>query len=235
MNQPQYQMPGGVMTQPAPKKKSKAGIIIGAIAGFLVLVVIVAFLVPSPEKKFYGTWKGTVDYTEQVKDRFGDVAQYVDDSFRFEFEIDFTFNNDKTYSYSLNEESFNTNKQVLVNEFTSVLEKSLRATLGDYYTDTQIAEYFESYYGKTIAEYSAEAFKDLTYESINESMSGEGNFKVTDDKLFLSKGKEYQVDETAYDVFVQKSANEIVLTEEYENNVKTSNTDGILPLTLIKQ
>ena len=223
------------MVQDAPKKKSKAGIIIGVIAGIFIIAIIAAMFSGSPEKKFYGSWKASIDYTDSVKEKIGTYSSSVSKDFKFEIALDFTFNDDNTYKYSLNEESFDKSKQMLVDEFTVIMKNELKTTLGSTYTDAEIETQFKEYYGKSIKEYTEDLFKDFTYDSVKSTMTGEGKFKVKDNKLFLSDALNHDVDETTYDIFEEKSSTEIVLLEEYEKNVKTSDSGNIFPMTLIKQ
>ena len=214
-----------------PPKKSKKGLIIGIVAGVLVLLIVIAALTPSPEKPFFGRWKADIDYTESAKGEFDEYAKYLDDDFSCVLSVDFTFNDDKTYKYSLNKDSFDKAKSMLESNMEKIMIKVVKEAAYNTLTESEINEAFENAYGMTVKEYVKDAMKDFTYESVNASLSGEGNFKVSDNKLFLSDGLDHNVDESTYDVFVKNSSTEIVLTEEYVKNIKSENADSIFPMT----
>ena len=245
--QPTYQQPpyqqvpqqqfGGAPVQTQVKKKSN-GAVIGIIAAVLIIAIVGAlFLAGSkPEKKFYGEWSSNQDLTEKFKESFGENAKYLGDDFKYEFTVDFVFNEDNTYKAEINKDSYDK----MMSDYKVALKKAtIASTRNQYpafssYSDEEITALLEASLGKKLDEYIDDSLADYTYEKTAQETNISGNFKVEDNKLFLSNGTDKQIDPNVYAVFEEKSDTEIVITD-YLSNGETNDKVFALPSTLIKK
>lgn len=211
----QPMMGGNTAVMQQPPKKKKTGLIIGIVAGILVLALLVAILgSSSPEKPFYGTWTATFDATEKLKENLGENVEMLDPDFKYEFKATVTFNKDNTYTMTLDESSYNAAQNALVEQYKKYIVKTIKDLYPEYnaYSDDEIITLYEEISGESISDLSSD---DETKE-LAEEFNGEGQFKVKDDMLMLSDGLDYAVDEDSYFTFVQVSDTEIKITDHFD-------------------
>ncbi len=232
---PQYQtVPGGnTAVMPQPKKK-KTGLIIGIIlAVVVILIAAVALSGDSPEKKFYGDWTFTIDGTEELLDGDEEITAMFDEDFKYEVKVNVTFKEDNTYVMELDKESYDQASKALYDQLKKAVINSIREQLPEYadYSDEEIEKLYEDSTGEKLDADMVELIDGSGYEEAAKEFNDEGKFDVDGDKLMLSAGLEYDVDEETYYIYEIVSDNEIDCKEFYE--------DGILDpdeqITLIRQ
>ena len=243
--QGQYQQPAQAGFAPAPpvapaKKsggKTAVIIILAAIIGIaLIAILVTTFGKKDPAKQFYGSWKTTADFTEEIKDNMGESKDYISDDFKFELTLNFTFNEDGTYKMQIDEDKLSATMDDFKAELKQVILKYFRAENSAYakYSDKELIALFDKAMDGGYDAYVDQLFKDeIDVQSLRDSYNVEGKFKVEDGKLFLSAGKEYNVDESAYFLYEIKSENEIIFND-YLINGKSDDTNLPMPVTLTK-
>ena len=240
--QMQYQYQQGAVAVAPPKKNNK-GVLIAVIA--VICLIIAGILAAAvlfgggPEKKFYGSWSATMDLTDSLKDALGDDADLLDDDYKFEFQVDFVFNEDKTYEMGINKESFSTSQEAFAKEIKASVRKLMIDTMKESlptYSENELLDAFEQYYGKSLDDYVEEIMSselDIDFDEISKSLDYKGQYKVDDDKFYLSDDLEHIIDEKTYAVYELKSDNEIYVSD-YVVNGKSSDKVFTLPFTMIK-
>lgn len=242
--QGQYQQPiqpSYAPVPPAPAKKSGGKtaviIILAAIIGIALIAIIVTALgKKDPAKQFYGNWNTTADFTQELKDNMGEVKDYISDDFKFELTLNFTFNEDGTYKMQIDEDKLSVTMDDFKAELKQVILKYFKATNSTYakYSDKELIALFNKVMEGGYDAYVDQLFKDeIDVQSLRDSYNVEGKFKVDDGKLFLSAGKEYEVDESAYFIYELKSDNEIVFND-YIINGKSDDSNLPMPVTVKK-
>jgi len=224
---PMYQMPPQPMPVQEPKKK-KTGLIDGIIAGVLILLIVIGVVAAggSPEKPFYGTWTITVDATDGILEEAGEMAAYFDEDFEYKFTATAVFNKDNTYSITLDQAAYQQTQDELVAQMKKALAAEVRDEYPEYasYTDDEIVALYEEGSGESFDD----LFTDEDLQDVVDDFDGEGNFKVDENKLMLSDGRDYNVDEDKYYVFEVVSENEINCKEYYDNGVLDPDENFVL-------
>ena len=225
------------MQAPPAKKKSKAGIIIGVVIAVIAIIAVIAVVIISgnkPEKKFYGEWTVTLDYTQKVKDSEGEIKDYLGDDFKCAFDAKVLFNKDGTYSITVDDNAI----QQLKDSLKKPLEKAFCAYMrGQYssvsqYTDEQIIQAYESGAGQSMDALLTQVIDEMKLETIAKR-DFEGNYKVDKEHFYLSASKDHAVDETEYAVYTLKDNDTIEVTD-YILDGKSNDTIFSLPCTLEK-
>ncbi len=157
------------------------------------------------QSKYIGTWKGTLDMTDAIAEEFANDEEMGDYFTITDFSIVMylEFENDGTYSMWVEEESVEKAVENMIDD----LEIGMEDYLTDYFASEGVTmtvqEALDSL-GMTMDELMEDSFDDeMIDETVDEMLNeikNEGNFKVDGDKLFLSDGLEYAVDENAYEI-----------------------------------
>lgn len=157
------------------------------------------------QSKYIGTWKANLDFTEIMND---ELANDVDMGGYFTI-TDFSvvmyleFNDDGTYSMWVEEDSVEQAMEQMIDDLTLGMEDYLTDYFASEGITVTVQEALDSL-GMTMDELMDDSFDDeMMDETVNDmldAINGEGNFKVEGDRLFLSDGLEYAVDEDVYDI-----------------------------------
>ena len=242
--QGQYQTAptGYAPAPPAPPVKKSGGktaviIILAAIIGIaLIAIIVLALGKNDPAKKFYGQWTTTADFTQELKDNMGEVTKYISDDFKFELTLNFTFNDDGTYKMQIDEDKLGTTMDDFKAELKVVILKYFRDNNPSYakYSDKQLIALFDKAFEGGYDAYVDKLFKEnIDVDSLRKSYNVEGKYKVDEGKLYLSAGKNYNVDESAYFLYEIKTDTEIVFND-YIINGKSDDSNLPMPVTLHK-
>lgn len=215
--QPPFAAPVYGQPQPAPKKKKKTALIVGGvIAGVvvlaIVLLVVAVYVSTADERALVGEWKATVDMTDYLQEEMSQLPEfgsYMEIS-EFTFVVYYNFNEDFTYTTSVDEDSVNTAiesvKDDLKNAIYAYAEDSIRQNGLNISPEALFA-----LSGTSVDEIIEEAFSAESMEDIADEFFNEGNFEADDGKLYMSDGYDYAVDPNSYETY-ELSDNQLVLT-----------------------
>lgn len=241
--QMQYPYPQGTVAVAPPKKKGKKVVLIAVIAVVcLVILGIVGAMIfgAGPEKKFYGSWSSKMDITDIIKEGLGSDAELLGDDYKFEVQVDFVFNKDKTYEMSINRDAFDSSKEEFLSEIKTNLREVMLETMREAlpsYSDDELLDAFERSQGETLDE-SIDALIEeeltLDFDAIVTSLDYKGQYKVEDDKFYLSNSLNTVVETDTYGVYEIKSNNEIYVTDYIVDGESTDDV-FILPFTMVKK
>lgn len=155
--------------------------------------------------KYVGTWRASLDLTDVMNDELakdeemGDYFELTD----FSVVMYLEFNNDGTYSMWVEEESVEKAMEKMIDDLTLGMEDYLTDYFASEGITVTVQEALDAL-GKTMEELMDDSFdEEMMNETVNdmlEVVNSEGNFKVDGDKLFMSAGLEYNVDESAYEI-----------------------------------
>lgn len=91
----------------------------------------------SDKERFVGSWKTTIDFTDQINDQVdqsgGDIAEYINID-KFEFTFLFTFNTGGTYTIAFDKESANNSYE----DAKSDIKDGILAYYGSMISDTGV-------------------------------------------------------------------------------------------------
>ena len=215
--QPPFAAPVYGQAQPAPKKKKKTALIVGGvIAGVvvlaIVLLVVAVYISTADERALVGEWKATVDMTDYLQEKLNSIPEFgtyieVTD---FSFDVTYKFNDDFTYSRTVDEDSVDRAIENLKGDMKNAIyayaEEVIRQNGLNISPETMFAlsgtsvdEIIETYYNE-----------DLMAE-IKDNLFDEGNFEADDGKLFISDGMDYMPDPNTYEAY-ELTDNQLVLT-----------------------
>ncbi len=157
------------------------------------------------QSKYIGKWKATLDLTDIMNEELannedmGDYFTLTD----FSVVMFLEFNDDGTYSMYVEEESIEKAMEKMVDDLTLGMEDYLTNYFKGEGITVTVQEALDAL-GMTMDELMDDSFDDemldKTVDGMLEAINGEGNFKVNGDKLFMSAGLEYGVDESAYEI-----------------------------------
>lgn len=157
------------------------------------------------QSKYIGTWKGTLDMTDIVAEELANDEEMGDYFTITDFSIvmNLEFNDDGTYSMWVEEESIEEAMDKMIDDLTLGMEDYLTDYFASEGITVTVQEALDAL-GMTMDELMEDSFDnemmDKTIDEMLNEIKGEGNFKVDGDKLFLSDGLEYAVDENAYEI-----------------------------------
>lgn len=174
-----------------------------ALSVILCVVLSISMLLTmtgcgSEQSKFVGKWRGEIDMTDYLNDQFAqdeEMSKYIKLK-SFAFDMIFEFKDDGTYSQKVDEDSFDDAMDDLIDDLTVGMEKLFEEqaeALG-----FSVSEILELSGYSTVKEMVEESYSKETLGDLTAGMVNEGKFKVADGKLYLSEGKDYDVDEDEY-------------------------------------
>lgn len=173
----------------------------------LVLVMVAALFAGcaaskvSDQEALVGTWKGELDMTQAIKEELGDDLEGFEMT-EFKVTAVFKFAADGTYTMELDEESVEKAFEGLLAGMEGFMKTMMEAqaqeagmTLDDLLAAAGMT--MEDMMSLVTAAFEEQ---DLVGELVEESKS-EGKYKADAGKLYLSDGKENEVDENVYDTY----------------------------------
>lgn len=177
------------------------------IAALLCLVLMFCMILSgcgSEKDKVLGTWEGTLDMTDALNETIAssgdeEMAEYLKfDS--FELKISMTFNEDNTYSLSVDEDHLYEQIDSLMEQMCDCMYRYMEDYVAELGVDMSVDELLAQM-GYTMEQLVEESMdKDDLADSFLE-LETQGNFQVKDGKLFLSEGLSYAVDEDVYELY----------------------------------
>lgn len=215
--QPPFAAPVYGQPQPAPKKKKKTALIVGGvIAGVvvlaIVLLVVAVYVSTADERALVGEWKATVDMTDYLQEELNSIPEFgtyieVTD---FSFDVTYKFNDDFTYSRTVDEDSVDRAienlKGDMKNAINAYAEEAIRQNGLNISPETMFA-----LSGTSVDEIVEESYNEELIAEMKEDLFSEGNFEAEDGKLFTSDGVDYMPDPNTYETY-ELTDNQLVLT-----------------------
>lgn len=186
-------------------KKSRIALVIALIA-----VMLLTFAgCGGDEDKFVGTWNAKIDMLPALEygmneaaaedETYAETLKYFEFS-SFEIVYCYTFNDDGTYKFSIDEEALANEVEKLRGEAGAGFEKMIRDIIDENYLDVTVEEYLEIA-ELDIDETALEMFPDSLIDELVADLKAEGNFEAKDGKLYCSAGYDYAIDELYYEKY----------------------------------
>lgn len=186
-------------------KKSRIALVIA-----LITVMLFTFAgCGGDEDKFVGTWTTKIDMLPALEYGMNEAAigdeetsealKYFEFS-SFEIVYCYTFNDDGTYKFTIDEDELAKEIDKLRSEARVGLEKMIQDVIDAYKYNVTLEEYAE------LAEFDFDAtaiemFPDSMIDELVADLKIEGNFEAKDGKLYCSDGLEYAIDELYYETY----------------------------------
>lgn len=197
-------------------KRSRIALVIALIA-----VMLFTFAgCGGDEDKFVGTWNVKIDMLPALEygmneaadedETYAETLKYFEFS-SFEIVYCYTFNDDGTYKFSIDEEALAKEVEKLRGEAGAGFEKMIRDIIDENYLDVTVEEYLEIA-ELDIDETALEMFPDSLIDELVADLKAEGNFEAKDGKLYCSAGYDYAVDELYYEKY-EITDNELKILE----------------------
>lgn len=202
------------------------------IAMILCLVMALSLVLcgcGSEKDALVGTWTGTMDMAELVNAGMveglgadaAELAEYMEVE-TLEITVTMTFNDDDTYSLVVDEASIDAAMHGMVEDVTNGLIQYFEDMLAAEGLDMTVDELL-AYSGMSIDTLAEEMYNSIATEDMFDGLNSEGNFKVSDGKLFLSDGLDYAVDEAIYEMYTIEgntlTIDKGTATDEYEDYI----------------
>lgn len=202
------------------------------IAMILCLVMALSLVLcgcGSEKDALVGTWNGTMDMAELVNAGMveglgadaAELAEYMEVE-TLEITVTMTFTDDDTYSLVVDEASVDAAMHGLVDEVSNGLIQYFEDLLAAEGLDMSVDELL-AYSGMSIDTLAEEMYNSIATEDMFTDLNSEGNFKVSDGKLFLSDGLDYAVDEAIYEMYTIEgntlTIDKGTATDEYEDYI----------------
>lgn len=179
----------------------------------LMLALVLTLAGCGEQSKFVGKWEAKLDLSDLMNKQMGENAAMADyikiDDFIMVLELE--FEDDGTYKMSVDEDEFA--------DSIDSIKDDLKDGLTDYFEDyikgmgvQMSVEDVLKQSGTDLDTLVEDALSEETIEGITGEMEKEGNYEVKDGKLFLSDGKDKDIDEDVYTKY-EISDDELKLTE----------------------
>lgn len=202
------------------------------IALLLCLVLALsAFLCGCGSEKdaLIGSWTGDMDLTEAVNSAIveglgaedADMAEYltVDE---LKITMTMTFNKDDTYSLVVDEAAMEAAMRGMMDDMAAGMVEYFEVLLEAEGLDMTVEELL-AYSGLSVETLAEEMYNSMGAEDMFSDLNSEGNFKVSEGKLFLSDGLDYAVDLAIYETYTVEN-NTLTIdkgtaTDDYEDYI----------------
>lgn len=190
----------------------------------------------SEAEKFVGTWRGDMNLADMINEELAEdptVAEYINlDSFVITLVM--TFHEDGTYAATIDSASIQSALDTLLGVVEDGIIQMLEAEVAAAGLDMSVEEIL-AMSNITMDDLMAEMLEAMDSENmaaeLMEEIAMEGNYEVSGDKLFLSDGLDYGVDEDVYDLY-EMDGDSFTLLE----NVGGDDDElfGLYPMTFTK-
>lgn len=177
---------------------------------------------------YIGTWTAEVDFGSMINDMYADdpdIGSYVKFS-KIILKLDFTFNEDGTYSIVGDKDS--------VIETSKALKADFKSGMLDYIADNGMTlEQFEAASGMSLDKIVDESFgENFTNEFANE-LEAKGKYKFEDGKLYTTDDLTEELVDTEYETFEIINNKELKFTGCVGENA--AEMSSIYPYIMIKK
>lgn len=181
----------------------------------LVMVLSVALCAcgSSEKDQILGTWEGSINLADAINATLAegfaadpttaDMAEYMTIS-SLSIDYTLTFNEDNTYSMVVDEAQVETAMTNAALEIVNGMIEYLGDVLAEAGVEMTVEEYMESM-GISLEDLTNELLGEFNIADSLGDLNSEGNFKVSDGKLYMSDGLDYAVDEAVYETYTVES------------------------------
>lgn len=153
------------------------------------------------DKEIVGTWETSLEMANYLNEEFEaeGMQDYLNVS-TFAVVMRFTFNQDGTYSCEADQAAFEQTVEGLKEEMKAGFVKYAEDMIADAGMDMTAEELFAQM-GTSLDDLINDSFSAEDLSDVTDMAAAEGNYETKDGKLYLSDGKEYQVDPEIYEVY----------------------------------
>lgn len=208
----------------------------------LVSVILVLTMVmmlggcASEKKALVGTWESEINFAEYLNegiDAAGDpeLASYLYvDSFNITLVM--TFDEDDTYSMSVDERALDNTVEQLKRDYQAGIERYLIDMMAAMGIDMTIDEIMATM-GMSMEELIDSAITDDMIQELVDSFECRGKFKAADGKLHLSAGLNYEVENGMYEIY-EIEGKTLTLLESVSDDIMDAELQELYPLEFTK-
>lgn len=154
------------------------------------------------ESKFIGSWKADINMAAALNEGFAEapeMAEYLKVD-KFMVVMNFTFNEDGTYSCSMDKDSLMTALEGLKDPLAEGMTAYFKAMFDSEGLDTSVDESLGSL-GIDMDSMMDQVLSSVDLDSMEDEMKTEGKYKVKDGKLFTTDSLSSEIDKNKYDVY----------------------------------
>lgn len=187
--------------------------------------------------KLVGTWTYDFDLSvmmeEELESSLGDSLEVGQDLI---MPLVFTFNEDKTFSLSIDADATTDSLNVYVEALTSALVEYMYKMGEDSGMDRDtFAAAMQEAYGMSLEDYCSDLMSSLDVESLVETMDQEdsGYFKAKDGKLYFAASQDGFSDDEYYAYTLEGST--LTFTEMSGDPLELDDLDISYPMELVKK
>ena len=189
----------------------------------------------SETKKFLGSWKTSIDISNQINEGFLNsyegISDYVNVKDMSVYLI-YTFKDDGTYSVSVEQESSKASFDNMRKELEAGFEKYFENLLKEQNLSMTVDEFLET--SNTSIDALLEQYIGTdVYNDMVESLELSGKWKAENGKLYSSDSTDLEVDETEY-ITYEIDSEVLKLLEVYINGSVETEGNWMYPLTFNK-
>lgn len=165
----------------------------------LMFALLAALSGCGAQKKLVGTWEASVDMTDMINQMIAqdeDMAKHMKIS-KLAFFLQFTFNDDGTYRSTIDEKALNTAVETLKKDLKAGCAGYFEEIIADLGVEMTVDQFLASS-GYSLDEIVDGIIGDEMVESWKKELNQAGKYEVKDGKLFLSEGKNAEIDKDVY-------------------------------------
>lgn len=208
-----------------------------AIALALVMMLSLAACGQTDADKLVGTWTSDLDMSSVTNEMLAAMGEGAEEYFTFEnftVTLVMTFNEDGTYSTTVDEASVEAAVDSLMATVEDGMVKMLEAQIAEAGLNMTVDEML-AVSGMTMEDLMASVDTSALVTEMTEGSASEGKFKAEDGKLYMSAGLDYEVDEAVYDTY-ELDGTTLTLTGHVgaETDEEQLVADEMYPVTLTK-
>ena len=187
------------------------------------------------KEKFVGTWEANVNLTDFVNEQFQagfdqvgeDASEYFNID-EFEFKMLFTFNDDDTYSISVDEDSLNNSVETIKGNFKDGFTAYVEDMIASMGLEMSVDEMM-AMSGMSMDDVINAGFGDEIIGGMIEEFEVNGNWDAKDGKLYTTESVNDDIDENSYELYeITSDGIKLSEPEGVEDEL------GIFPIVLTK-
>lgn len=210
-----------------------------SVVGVLMLVSMALVLVScgssGDKDKFVGAWEANVNLTDFVNEQFQagfeqvgeDASEYFNID-EFEFKMLFTFNDDDTYSISVDKDSLNNSLETIKGNFKDGFTAYVEDTITTMGLDMSVDEML-ALSGMSMDDVINAGFGDEIIDGMLGEFEANGKWEAKDGKLYTTESVNDDIDENAYELYeITSDGIKLSEPEGVEDEI------GIFPIVLTK-
>ena len=211
------------------------------VSMLLIAVMLLAFVgcgnsKSGDKEKFVGTWNATLDMTdvlnESLREGIAEEDETMADYFsvdKFDFVVEFTFNEDGTYSTTVDEASLNRSSDALKASVKDGLMRYFEDMVAEMDLDMSVEDLLDLS-GRSIDALLDEALPTDLFDDVLDEFRLKGNWKAENGKLHTTESVDESIDKNAYELYEFTSNGDIKLSLVDDSEDES----GVFPMILKK-